>query len=523
MDQSPFSGLGLAPVTLADQATLSSYLSLLTEPLSDYTFSQLYTWSRSLRIFWRMLEGHLCVFANGSGDLTMLLPPLGDGEGDRALASAYEIMDAYNAPSGTSDRGRIEYASEEMLRRFDLQRLEVTPQGVDYLYDTRRMIDLAGGDLASKRQAKNRFMRNYGYHVQTYDPARHLEPCRALLHHWKQYQDHQHDTEASTNATKRLKESLACEETLERASELGLVGMVVYVNEQGPTGERALEGEGWSLRGFTFGEMLGMDQASIVIEKTDLQVKGLAQYIFSAFCERYWSGRPLINVGDDWGLETLAWTKMSYRPVRLLQKYTLRRKAPVRIAVPRIEAMDPSAEALFQPVMQGSRSEAGEPIVRRATREDVPAAVGLEAVCFSAHCLTKRRLRYLQQRPSAVFLVAEEGGRVIGEGIALVRRHKRGASGRIYSLAVDPACRGQRIGQRLLTAMLENLSARGVGRIYLEVEAANVPARRLYERNGFRAIGVLPNYYGQGHDGVHMLHEIKVHEAPLEPRLESVS
>ncbi len=31
--------------------------------------------------------------------------------------------------------------------------------------------------------------------------------------------------------------------------------------------------------------------------------------------------RPLVNVGDDWGLETLAWTKQSYRPVKMLQKY----------------------------------------------------------------------------------------------------------------------------------------------------------------------------------------------------------
>jgi hypothetical protein len=72
---------------------------------------------------------------------------------------------------------------------------------------------------------------------------------------------------------------------------------------------------------------LGPQQSSITIEKTRLDTKGLAQFIFSEFCRSDWSDRPLVNVGDDWGLESLAWTKMSYRPVKLLRKFALR---PVR-------------------------------------------------------------------------------------------------------------------------------------------------------------------------------------------------
>ena len=60
--------------------------------------------------------------------------------------------------------------------------------------------------------------------------------------------------------------------------------------------------------------------------------KGLAQFIFSEFCRVNWFDRPLVNVGDDWGLETLAWTKQSYRPVKMLQKYVLRRNKALMIA-----------------------------------------------------------------------------------------------------------------------------------------------------------------------------------------------
>jgi len=42
MDEDPFSGLGLRPVELADRAVLNSCFASLNEPLSDYTFAQLY-------------------------------------------------------------------------------------------------------------------------------------------------------------------------------------------------------------------------------------------------------------------------------------------------------------------------------------------------------------------------------------------------------------------------------------------------------------------------------------------------
>jgi hypothetical protein len=324
MDEDPFSGYGLRPVELADRAVLEPYFSSLAEPLSDYTFSQLYTWRNSLRILWKLIDGHLCVFANGTGDLTLLMPPIGDTGSDIALGSAYEVMDDYNAAHKVHDRSRVEYASDELLARFDRGTLQVEPMGADYLYDSQRMIDLAGGDLASKRQAKNRFIRNYEHRVESYSAALHREDCLRLLETWKDHQDIQHDAEPSANAIKRAKESIATKLCLDTVETLGLKGMVVYVKDASAMS--------WSVKGFTFGEPLGATQSSITIEKTDLMTKGLAQFIFSEFCRVHWADRPLVNVGDDWGLETLAWTKQSYRPVKMLQKYVLRRNKAIMIA-----------------------------------------------------------------------------------------------------------------------------------------------------------------------------------------------
>ena len=151
----------------------------------------------------------------------------------------------------------------------------------------------------------------------------------------------QHLEESNANAVKHSKESIATALCLDTAEELGLKGMVVYVASPTPHPEAQSEGQEIApvpishpagektapvpvfpseIRAFTFGEHLGAGQSSITIEKTDLNVKGLAQFIFSEFCRLNWSDRPLVNVGDDWGLESLAWTKQSYRPVKLAEQ-----------------------------------------------------------------------------------------------------------------------------------------------------------------------------------------------------------
>ncbi len=520
MDDDPFSAWGLRPVELADRARLESYFTSLAEPLSDYTFSQLFTWRNSLRILWRELHGHLCVFANGTGDLTLLMPPIGDTGGDRAMAAAFDLMNDYNAVHGVPDRSRVEYVSDELLARFDRTGADVCRMGADYVYDVRRMIDLPGGDLASKRQAKGRFLRNYVHRVEPYHAAAHLDDCRALLERWRNHQDGQHalSPDADTGALKRHKESLATDLCLQTASRLGLRGMVVYVRGD----------DGWAVQGFTFGETLGRDQSSITIEKTDLGVKGLAQFIFSEFCRREWCDRPFVNVGDDWGIETLAWTKMSYRPVKLLQKYVLRRTAAVtsvRVPGPVPFAPVPGAQAMFEfahPSPTAFETGAAESFaVRDALRGDLEAAVALERTCFGdgGFSLTKRQLQYLHRRPTAVFKVADQAGAVVGEGVALVRQHRSRASGRIYSLAVHPACRGRGVGEALIRSLVDALVARGVRRIYLEVETSNAGATRLYERLGFKVNGTLADYYGPGRPALHMVYETADRAAPAVPAL----
>ncbi|MFL5869753.1 MAG: ribosomal protein S18-alanine N-acetyltransferase [Solirubrobacterales bacterium] len=70
----------------------------------------------------------------------------------------------------------------------------------------------------------------------------------------------------------------------------------------------------------------------------------------------------------------------------------------------------------------------------------------------------------------------------------------------ITTFAVHPSWRRQRLGERLLLAVLDIAMARDAREATLEVRLSNLPARRLYEKYGFRPVGLRPRYYSDNNE-----------------------
>jgi [ribosomal protein S18]-alanine N-acetyltransferase len=68
----------------------------------------------------------------------------------------------------------------------------------------------------------------------------------------------------------------------------------------------------------------------------------------------------------------------------------------------------------------------------------------------------------------------------------------------ILSVAVAAARRGKGLAGRLLDLHLRRLAALGTRAVFLEVNEANLPGRRLYQRAGFREVGRREGYYPRG-------------------------
>ena len=69
--------------------------------------------------------------------------------------------------------------------------------------------------------------------------------------------------------------------------------------------------------------------------------------------------------------------------------------------------------------------------------------------------------------------------------------------GELKSMRADPAYRGRGVGKAILLHLLAEARARGYGRVSLETGRPEpfLPARRLYEKLGFAALGVRRGFY----------------------------
>jgi ribosomal protein S18 acetylase RimI-like enzyme len=489
MDGEPFRSFGLSPIRLTDKPAFDAFFRQCSTRLSDFSFANTFPWWPALTLRWGVLRDCLCVFANGEGGLSLMFPPLGGGDFGCAVREAMDICRAYNRLVRYDGPAYVEYVPDDLLGRFPGE-VSATPMSGDYVYPTRRMIDLEGGDLASKRHSRNRFARLYAARTEPFGPQ-HVQPCLDLLQRWHV----QHETEGSVVSTvvqtKRIKESIATAEALRWHRELGLTGMVLYADDV--------------LVGFTIGELLADDTCNILIEKTDRRYNGSAQYIFSEFCRQYWAQTAWCNVGDDWNVPTLAWTKQSYRPAYRLAKWTVTPQVPAFVAcgIDLPAASTPTAKAEPAPA---------DPLPPdRARLSDLDELYDLEQRCFEAPLALKRRqIRSLLRKPLVSTHVIRKEGHIAASAVVLRRRTPRGMIGRLYSLAVDAIWRRAGLGRALLENCLNVLHSEGVQAVVLEVAVENHSAIGLYESSGFRKTHRLTDYYGPGRDGWKMRRETNV-------------
>ncbi|MFF2776403.1 GNAT family N-acetyltransferase [Streptomyces sp. NPDC058052] len=95
------------------------------------------------------------------------------------------------------------------------------------------------------------------------------------------------------------------------------------------------------------------------------------------------------------------------------------------------------------------------------------------------------------------YLVAERAGLLLGY-VRVARPTPLDSNAhvrQIQGLAVADEARGQGVGRALLRAALAKARADGAVRVTLRVLGHNVPARALYEAEGFTVEGVLPGEF----------------------------
>jgi len=133
-----------------------------------------------------------------------------------------------------------------------------------------------------------------------------------------------------------------------------------------------------------------------------------------------------------------------------------------------------------------------EPQFGDAWPMDAAAFSALHGACFSRGW-SEAELEALLVDPNVIAHKALVG-RQLG-GFILSRRGAEEAE--ILSIAVVRRQRGRGLARRLLDLHLRRLAGLGVRTLFLEVDAGNAAAGRLYWRAGFHQVGERQGYYAQ--------------------------
>jgi [ribosomal protein S18]-alanine N-acetyltransferase len=152
-------------------------------------------------------------------------------------------------------------------------------------------------------------------------------------------------------------------------------------------------------------------------------------------------------------------------------------------------------------------------------RRHLRAVLRIEAQVYPTPWTQGLFVSELALRSSRVYVIARVGRDIVGYAGLMMSL----TDGHVTTIAVDPEWQRQAIGTRLLLSLAREAIDRRATALTLEVRLSHHVAQRLYQRFGFKAVGVRKGYYADtGEDALIMwAHEVDQPEyAALLERLE---
>ena len=288
--------LQFEPVTLDKQLAYMELLAQCPQKTSDYSYVNLWGWSREYDLSWAWDEN--LVWIRQTDPEPMYWAPIGPWEEIdwKARFSTYfsETVQFNRIPSQLMERWK-----SEIPDRIEIQE---SRGHWDYLYDRTDLVELKGNRFHKKKNLVNQFLKKYEY---TYDflTADRIDLALSLQTDWCTWRDcESFDTLAAENRS--------IQRVLENWAQFkDLLGGLLLV-----------EGK---MAAYTVAERLSDDMVLIHFEKANPEFKGAYQAINHMFLAHLDKGYHWVNREQDLDDEGLRKAKLSYHPVDFLKKYQI--------------------------------------------------------------------------------------------------------------------------------------------------------------------------------------------------------
>lgn len=294
-------------ISMESRELLNPYFDLVDYEACEYCFNTLYMWQHLYKTGYYIGDGFAVIVAEYEGNTFSILPLAKKEDMPRVIEFVVDYFEKEQKKiyfRGIT-KEVVEFLKENYPGKFNYTEERDL---FDYVYDGESMRELKGRKNVKKRNHINYFLKEYeGRFEYRLLDEKDLDACLELVKEWTS------NKEENGQVDEEMEEELIGIKKLFKnysilKDKLKIAGIFI-------------DGK---LEAFTMGEYINPDMALIHIEKANPNIRGLYPFINQQFLVHEFSDVEFVNREEDLGIEGLRKAKLSYHPVRFVEKYTVR-------------------------------------------------------------------------------------------------------------------------------------------------------------------------------------------------------
>ena len=298
-------------ISIDNRQILEEYLNGYEYKTSGLSFSAQYMWREINRFSWDIIGDYMCISGISHLELEdgivlpFMFPPLtrtGEYDKDSLRETIYKSKEIFERAGQPFSLRLVPFHMMEMIK-------EACPEicfkddrpNYDYIYLTQDLIDLKGRAYHSKKNHLNYFKKTYEYEY--------VEMTSDMADEAMQFiSDFNARKEVPAHEMEMLRmEEEAMEDVFNNLESVGYSAGAILIDGK--------------IEAIAIGRQLGKNTITEHVEKANVNYRGLYQAINNEFCRNVASKAKYINREEDMGIPNLRKAKLSYNPVKLLEKY----------------------------------------------------------------------------------------------------------------------------------------------------------------------------------------------------------
>jgi len=300
---------------------LEKYLQGFEYKISGLSFSSLYMWRNINAFSWQKVGDYVCLAGMSHLELEygikemFLFPPLtetGSYEPAKLRETIYEAKRIFEEKGEKFSIRLLPLHMIDIIKAAcpgEMKYIEDRPN-YDYIYKRQDLIDLKGREYHSKKNHLNYFHKNFEYEYVklTSDMADDAMTFIGEFNSRKDIPEHE-------MALLKMEEE-AMQDVFNNIETVGYLAGAILIDNK--------------IEAISIGGYLNKNTVTVHVEKANTNFRGIYQAINNEFCKNIASNVKFINREEDMGIPNLRKAKLSYNPVKLLEKHIVVFKSDIQ-------------------------------------------------------------------------------------------------------------------------------------------------------------------------------------------------